>query len=110
VLECLIEVSLDGDPARGGAVAADVPGLAEALMAEEGLELAGVMAVAPLGVPPAEAFTKLLHSAAAVRAIRPAATAISAGMSADLEAAIAAGATHVRIGTALLGDRGAHVR
>jgi PLP dependent protein len=45
-----------------------------------------------------------------VRAIRPSATVISAGMSADLEAAIAAGATHVRIGTALLGDRRARVR
>jgi pyridoxal phosphate enzyme (YggS family) len=110
VLQCLIEVSLDGDPARGGALAADVPRLAEALMAEAGLVLAGVMAVAPLGVPPAEAFSRLIDSAAAVRAIRPAATAISAGMSADLEAAIAVGATHVRIGTALLGDRGAHVR
>ena len=110
VIECMIEVSLDGDPARGGALAADVPGLAEALLAEEGLVLAGVMAVAPLGMPPAAAFTKLLDSAAAVRAVRPAATAISAGMSGDLEAAIAAGATHVRIGTALLGDRGTHVR
>jgi pyridoxal phosphate enzyme (YggS family) len=110
VIECLIEVSLDGDPARGGALAAEVPGLAEALMAEDGLVLAGVMAIAPLGVPPAEAFAGLLGSAAAVRAVNPAATAISAGMSADLEAAIAAGATHVRIGTALLGDRGARVR
>jgi PLP dependent protein len=79
-------------------------------MAEDGLVLAGVMAVAPLGMPPVQAFTRLLDSAAAVRAIRPAATAISAGMSGDLEAAIEAGATHVRIGTALLGDRGAHVR
>ncbi len=110
VIECMIEVSLDGDPARGGALAGEVPGLAEALLAEEGLVLAGVMAVAPLGMPPAAAFTKLLDSAAAVRAVRPAATAISAGMSGDLEAAIAVGATHVRIGTALLGDRGTHVR
>ena len=110
VVQCMIEVSLDGDPARGGALAAEVPGLAEVLMAEEGLSLAGVMAVAPLGVAPAAAFAKLLDSAAGVRAVRPAATAISAGMSADLEAAIAAGATHVRIGTALLGDRGPRVR
>jgi hypothetical protein len=110
VIECLIEVSLDADPARGGAPAAEVPALAEALMAEDGLVLAGVMAVAPLGAPPAEAFTRLLDSAAAVRAIRPAATVISAGMSGDLEAAISAGATHVRIGTALLGDRGPRVR
>jgi PLP dependent protein len=110
VIECMIEVSLDGDPARGGALAVEVPGLAEALVAEEGLVLAGVMAVAPLGMPPAGAFAKLLDSAAVVRAVWPAATAISAGMSSDLEAAIAAGATHVRIGTALLGDRGARVR
>jgi PLP dependent protein len=110
VIECLIEVSLDGDPARGGALASDVPGLAEALMAEAGLVLAGVMAIAPLGMPPADAFARLLDSAAVVRAARPAATVISAGMSGDLEAAIAAGATHVRIGTALLGDRGARVR
>ena len=110
VIECLIEVSLDGDPARGGALAGEVPGLAEALMAEAGLVLAGVMAIAPLGMLPADAFARLLDSAAAVRAVRPAATVISAGMSGDLEAAIAAGATHVRIGTALLGDRGARVR
>jgi PLP dependent protein len=109
-IECLIEVSLDADPARGGALASDVSGLAEALTAEEGLILAGVMAIAPLGMPPVEAFAKLLDSAAVVRAVRPAATVISAGMSGDLEAAIAAGATHVRIGTALLGDRGPRVR
>jgi hypothetical protein len=110
VIEGLIEVSLDGDPARGGALDSDVPGLAEALAAEAGLVLAGVMAVAPLGMPPAEAFARLLGSAGIVRSVRPAATLISAGMSGDLEAAIAAGATHVRIGTALLGDRGPGVR
>jgi PLP dependent protein len=110
VIQCLIEVSLDGDPARGGAPASEVMGLAEALMAEGGLVLAGVMAIAPLGMPAADAFAGLLDSAAVVRAIRPDATVISAGMSGDLEAAIAAGATHVRIGTALLGDRGVRVR
>jgi pyridoxal phosphate enzyme (YggS family) len=110
VLQALIEVSLDGDPARGGAPADQVPGLAEAVAAEAGLVLAGVMAVAPLGVPPADAFARLGDSAAVVQAVRPAATVISAGMSGDLEAAIAAGATHVRIGTALLGDRRPRVR
>jgi PLP dependent protein len=110
VIQCLIEVSLDCDPARGGAPAGEVPGLAEALAATDGLVLAGVMAVAPLGMPPADAFARLLDSAAVVRAVRPSATVISAGMSGDLEAAIAAGATHVRIGTALLGDREAPVR
>jgi hypothetical protein len=110
LVECLVEVSLDGDPARGGAVAGDVPALAEALAAEEGLSLGGVMAVAPLSMAPADAFARLLASAAAVRAIRPRATVISAGMSGDLEAAVGAGATHLRIGTALLGDRGPGVR
>ena len=109
VIECLVEVSLDGDPARGGAVAEEVPALAEALAAEEGLVLGGVMAVAPLGMPPADAFARLRVSAAAVREVRPEATVISAGMSGDLEAAVEAGATHLRIGTALLGDRGPRV-
>jgi len=110
VIECLVEVSLDGDPARGGALADQVPALAEALAAEEGLVLGGVMAIAPLSMPPADAFARLLVSAAAVREVRPGATVISAGMSGDLEAAVEAGATHLRIGTALLGDRGPRVR
>ena len=110
VIECLVEVSLDGDPARGGAVPDQVPALAEALAAEEGLVLGGVMAIAPLSMPPADAFARLLVSAAAVREVRPGAAVISAGMSGDLEAAVEAGATHLRIGTALLGDRGPRVR
>jgi pyridoxal phosphate enzyme (YggS family) len=110
VVDCLIEVSLDGDPARGGAPAGEVRALAEALEAESGLMLRGVMAIAPLGMAPAAAFAGLLDSASAVRAVRPSATVISAGMSGDLEAAVEAGATHLRIGTALLGDRGPRVR
>jgi PLP dependent protein len=110
VVQCLVEVSLDGDPARGGALASEVPALAEALAAEPGLVLAGVMAIAPLGMAPREAFALLLDSAAVVRAVGPAAIVISAGMSGDLEDAVAAGATHLRIGTALLGDRGPGVR
>jgi hypothetical protein len=110
VIEALIEVSLDGDPDRGGALAGDVPALAEALASEEGLVLGGVMAVAPLDMEPAAAFGRLAESAAAVRAVRPSAGVISAGMSGDLEAAVQAGATHLRIGTALLGDREPRVR
>ena len=56
VLTCLVQVSLDGDPHRGGALLADVPSVAAAVAAEDGLVLGGVMAVAPLGVPPAAAF------------------------------------------------------
>ena len=77
---------------------------------EDGLVLGGVMAVAPLGESADAAFGKLADVAAAVRAAHPAATMISAGMSADLEQAIAFGATHLRVGTALLGARRAFVR
>lgn len=110
VITCLVQVSLDGDPDRGGAVAAEIPGLAEAVAAEDGLLLGGVMAMAPPELPPSKAFAPLPEIAAAVQAVRPEAGMVSAGMSGDLEDAIRAGATHVRIGTALLGDRPAFVR
>jgi len=112
VITCLVQVDLDPDPdpGRGGAGLAQVPELAAAVAAEEGLVLGGVMAVAPLGVPPGQAFAPLPAAAAAVREIRPEAAMISAGMSGDMEAAITAGATHVRVGTALLGDRPRFVR
>lgn len=109
-ITCLVQVNLDEDPARGGAPAAEVPGLADAIAAEPGLVLGGVMAVAPLGQPPDAAFGRLAELAAEVRSAHPAATMISAGMSADLEQAIAFGATHLRVGTALLGVRSVLVR
>jgi PLP dependent protein len=109
-VRCLVQVSLDGAPGRGGAPPDGVPALADAIAAEPGLALGGVMAVAPPGAPPRPAFARLREIAATVTAAHPAATAISAGMSSDLEEAIAEGATHVRIGTALLGGRRAFVR
>jgi pyridoxal phosphate enzyme (YggS family) len=104
----LLQVSLDG--ARGGAVARDLPALADAVEAAEGLELRGLMAVAPLGADPAGAFALLLALAVDLQARHPAATVVSAGMSGDLEAAITAGATHVRVGTAVLGHRASPLR
>ncbi|MDP3712639.1 MAG: YggS family pyridoxal phosphate-dependent enzyme [Mycobacteriales bacterium] len=104
-LDVLLQLSLDGDPARGGAVAADLPGLADAVEAAQGLRLKGVMAVAPRGAEPATAFAELARVAALLRADHPAATELSAGMSGDLEQAVAHGATLVRVGTALLGHR-----
>ena len=95
---------------RGGATAADVPAVADAVAREEGLELGGVMAVAPQGADPLTSFRRLADIAARLRTAHPGATVISAGMSGDLEAAISAGATHVRIGTALLGGRPGFVR
>ncbi len=109
-LTCLVQVSIDGDPERGGVPAAGVAAVAEAIEAEPGLVLGGVMAIAPIGMDPVAAYAALRVSAGTVRAIRPAARIISAGMSGDLEEAVAAGATHLRIGTALLGDRKPPVR
>ncbi|HTT52808.1 MAG TPA: YggS family pyridoxal phosphate-dependent enzyme [Streptosporangiaceae bacterium] len=112
---CLVQVSLDDDPARGGAPAGQVLAIADAVASEASLRLGGVMAVAPLAAEShpggaLAAFQRLAGMAGAVRAAHPAATMISAGMSADLEDAIAAGATHVRVGTALLGGRPGFVR
>jgi PLP dependent protein len=109
-LRCLIQVSLDGAVGRGGALPADVPGLADTIAAEPGLSLGGVMAVAPQGAPPGPAFERLRDIAGILRSAHPEAVAISAGMSGDVEEAIARGATLVRIGTALLGGRRAFVR
>ena len=108
-VSCLVQVSIDGDPARGGVPPAGVAQVAEAIEAEPGLILGGVMAVAPLGLDPIAAFTELRHCSDTVRALRPEAGIISAGMSVDMEDAIACGATHLRIGTALLGARKAPV-
>ena len=106
-LECFIQVSLDDDAGahRGGAAPGEIPLLAERLAAAAGLDLAGVMAVAPLGMSPEVAFEKLAAISAALVAEHPGATAISAGMSQDLEAAIRFGATHLRIGSDILGSR-----
>ena len=106
-LNVLVQVSLDEDPGAGrSGVAPDrAEALAEQVAAAEGLRLRGVMAVAPLGADPVPAFAKLASVADLVRRVDPAATWVSAGMSADLEAAVESGATHVRIGSAVLGSR-----
>lgn len=106
----LVQVSLDGDLDRGGVPADGVPVLADAVAGEGGLLLGGLMAVAPLGAEPSAAFDRLAELAAHLRAAHPGATMISAGMSGDLEVAVRAGSTHVRIGTALFGGRPAILR
>jgi uncharacterized pyridoxal phosphate-containing UPF0001 family protein len=91
--------------ARGGAWPDEIPALAAAVAGAPGLKLGGLMAVAPLGADPSEAFAELSGLATRLRADHPSATMISAGMSGDLAEAVAAGATHVRIGSAILGIR-----
>jgi hypothetical protein len=102
---CLVQVSIDGDSARGGVPPGGVLEVAEQIEAEEGLRLGGVMAVAPPRLTPTEAFTTLGKCSDAVRSVRADAAIVSAGMSGDLEPAVECGATHLRIGTALLGAR-----
>ncbi|GGN04143.1 hypothetical protein FHR83_001204 [Actinoplanes campanulatus] len=104
-LEVLVQVSLDADPARGGVTEDDLWRVSDAVASSEGLRLGGVMAVAPLGEDPGAAFARLAVIAGRMASEHPGATTVSAGMSGDLEAAVQHGATHVRIGTSLLGMR-----
>lgn len=104
-LGVLIQVSVDGDPARGGAPLSEVDRVADEIAAQPSLRLRGVMTVAPMPWRPGDAFARLAGVAEALRARYPGATVVSAGMSGDFAEAIAHGATHLRIGSALLGNR-----
>ncbi len=101
----LVQASLDGDPARGGCPLPELEALADRVAAAAGLRLDGVMGVAPLDVAAEMAFAELAVVAQRLRRVHPGAIELSAGMSGDLEQAIAQGSTCVRVGTALLGDR-----
>nr|WP_245347119.1 alanine racemase [Arthrobacter stackebrandtii] len=113
-LRCYIQLDLSGAypelaaPAgsgRGGLAPSSMMGLAERIGASEALELAGVMAVAPLGVDPEPAFELLAALSGQLVGEHPEAKWISAGMSHDLETALAYGATHLRVGSDILGPR-----
>jgi len=110
-LDVLLQVSIDGAVGRGGALPgsadpdAGLDPLAEVVAGVDGLRLTGLMAVAPLGWEPDRAFARLAEVAAGFRVQHPQATLLSAGMSGDLEPAVRYGATHVRVGSALLGMR-----
>jgi len=108
-VDVLLQVDLGGPEGelgtRGGADPADVPALADAVADLPGVRLRGLMAVAPRGAEPGPAFARLAELADRVRADHPEAVELSAGMSGDLEDAVSAGATIVRVGTALFGRR-----
>jgi pyridoxal phosphate enzyme (YggS family) len=108
-VEVLLQVDLGGPEgelaARGGVPPEELPSLADAVAELPGLRLRGLMAVAPRGADPAPAFARLADLAERLRADHPEAVEVSAGMSGDLEEAVGAGATIVRVGTALFGDR-----
>ncbi|MCX4727134.1 YggS family pyridoxal phosphate-dependent enzyme [Streptomyces sp. NBC_01020] len=112
-LGCLVQVALDAEAGgrgeRGGVAPDGVGELADSVAAAPGLRLDGLMTVAPLAGPYAgrqqAAFERLMEISSRLRATHPAANMVSAGMSTDLEEAVKAGATHVRVGTAVLGVR-----
>jgi PLP dependent protein len=105
-LDVLLQVSIDGDPTRGGAPLDTLTSLADHVARSGELRLRGLMAVAPLTMSADEAFERLEEAAGRLREDHPEATEISAGMTGDLETAITHGSTCVRVGTALLGTRG----
>ncbi|MFF7292896.1 YggS family pyridoxal phosphate-dependent enzyme [Microbacterium sp. NPDC008134] len=105
VLDVLVQVNLTPDAGRGGVQPEEAAALAEHVLALPSLRLRGVMAVAPLDEEPASAFARLRRVADDVRGVAPDATWISAGMTGDFVEAIAAGATHLRIGSAITGPR-----
>jgi pyridoxal phosphate enzyme (YggS family) len=102
---CLIQVDFGDAPGRSGVAPPDVPSLAETIADASGLRLDGVMTVAPLGVDPSPVFDELRRVSERLRLDHPGASAISAGMSDDFERAVAAGATHLRVGRSILGER-----
>ncbi|WP_307783462.1 YggS family pyridoxal phosphate-dependent enzyme [Plantibacter sp. CFBP 13570] len=106
LLEVFLQVNLTDDPGRGGVVGDEaLERLATETLEAEGVLLRGVMAVAPLDEPPAAAFARVVTASARVRSLAPQADGLSIGMSHDYVEAIEAGATHLRIGTAITGNR-----
>jgi len=104
-LDIFCQVSLDGSEGRGGVSEQKLYELAQAIEKSATHRLLGLMAVAPLGVDPSAAFSKLSAIHKAFMADFPKANKLSAGMSGDYKEAIAHGATHIRIGSSILGSR-----
>ncbi len=106
-VDVLLQVSLDppGADHRSGADPDDLADLARRVEEAGMLRLRGLMAVAPLGEEPDVAFARLADVRESFVRDHPEATTLSAGMSGDLEAAVRHGATHVRVGSAVLGER-----
>ncbi len=105
ILDCFVQLNLTQDPGRGGVHPKDVIELAEAVAAQPSLNLLGVMAVAPLDEEPRVAFARVRAASERLCTVIPQAHYISAGMSHDFAEAIAEGATHLRIGSAITGNR-----
>jgi len=107
-VDCFVQLNLTDDPGRGGVADKDLEPLVERVLDTPGLRLLGVMAVAPLDEDARRAFARVRSASERITALEPLADKISAGMSQDYAAAIAEGATHLRIGTAITGNRPDH--
>lgn len=107
-VDAFVQINLTDDPARGGAAPSAVAPLVERLAQLAHVRLRGVMAVAPLDEEPRRAFARLRGYSEAVVRVVPEASAISAGMSHDYAEALLEGATHLRIGSAITGNRPDH--
>jgi pyridoxal phosphate enzyme (YggS family) len=104
-LKVFIQVNMTEDPERGGVNLEDLMPFADRVLSSPGLELVGLMGVGGLGVDPEREFERLAKLSGELQAIAPEANRLSMGMSGDFETAIAYGATHLRIGTAITGNR-----
>ncbi|MHA6668274.1 YggS family pyridoxal phosphate-dependent enzyme [Homoserinimonas sp. A447] len=105
VIDGFVQLNLTDDPGRGGVQPDDLLRIAERVKAADGLRLRGVMAVAPIGEEPRRAFERVRAASARLRTLDPEAGSISTGMSGDFREAILEGATHLRIGSAITGNR-----
>ena len=104
-IDIFLQLSLDGDPSRGGVIESDLPALADAALASSHLNLVGLMCVPPVAQDPRAAFTEIAAIHRRFIARYPAAISLSAGMSGDFEIAVDCGATHIRVGSSILGSR-----
>jgi uncharacterized pyridoxal phosphate-containing UPF0001 family protein len=104
-LDVFIELNLTSDSGRGGILPENLLPFAEKVLGAERLNLLGVMGVAGLDADPAAEFERIRKASEQLQSIAPDAKFISAGMSQDFELAIAHGATHLRVGTAITGKR-----
>ncbi len=106
--QVFLQVSLDGQEGRGGASPAELSQLADLVNESNNLDLLGLMAVAPLGIEPMKAFADLAQINQGFVGQYPNSKFLSAGMSGDFETAIKYGATHIRVGSSILGSRSPH--
>jgi pyridoxal phosphate enzyme (YggS family) len=107
-LNIFIQISLDGDTSRAGVKGDDLLSLGQAISSAKNLDLIGLMVVPPVQAEPEKAFSEVAELAQRFRQEFPKAQSLSAGMSGDYEIAIAHGATHIRVGSQILGPRAAH--